>query len=99
MEFLELRKNHGVESERARDLFLAVWLSDLFMSAVEKDEDWYLMDPDECPGLNDCYGEEYEALYKKYVDGKKYKKVIKARNVWKSIKISQIETGTPYILF
>lgn len=99
IEFLELRKNHGVESERARDLFLAVWLSDLFMVSVEKDEDWYLMDPDESPGLNDCYGEDYEKLYKTYVSQKKYKKKIKAREIWKSIKISQIETGTPYILF
>ena len=99
LEFLELRKNHGAESMRARDLFLALWLPDLFMEAVEKDLDWYLMDPVECPRLNDTYGEEYEALFRGYVSEKKYRKVIKAREIWKYVITSQIETGTPYLAY
>ena len=73
-EFLELRKNFGAETERARDLFLALWISDLFMEQVEKDSEWYLFCPDEAPGLNDCYGEEFKDLYWKYVREEKYKK-------------------------
>ena len=84
---------------RARDLFLALWLPDLFMEAVEKDLDWYLMDPIECPRLNDTYGEEYEALFRGYVSEKKYRKVIKAREIWKYVITSQIETGTPYLAY
>ena len=99
IEFLQLRKNHGVEDERARDLFLAVWLSDLFMRRVDSDEMWSLFDPDECPGLNDVYGEEYERIYNEYEQAGKSKKQIKARIVWKAIMDSQIETGTPYVLF
>lgn len=99
MEFLDLRKNHGNEDERARDLFLAMWLSDLFMERVEKDMDWSLLDPDECPRLNDVYGQEYKELYKKYEDNGKATKVVKARSIWKKILDSQMETGTPYILY
>jgi ribonucleoside-diphosphate reductase alpha chain len=99
MEFLQLRKNHGAEDERCRDLFLAMWLSDLFMNRVDHDEMWSLFDPDECPGLNDVYGEEYERLYVRYEMESRAKKQIKARTVWKAIMDSQIETGTPYILF
>jgi ribonucleoside-diphosphate reductase alpha chain len=98
-EFLDLRKNQGSEDMRARDLFLAMWLSDLFMKQVEKDGDWYLMDPDECPRLSDCYGEEYEELYWKYVEQGKFKRKVKAQEIWMKILDSQIETGTPYILY
>lgn len=99
MAFLELRKNVGAETERARDLFTAVWVSDLFMKQVEIDGDWYLMCPDTCRGLTDVYGEEYENLYWKYVNENKYKNKIKARTVMKGILDSQLETGTPYIAF
>lgn len=98
-EFLDLRKNQGSEDMRARDLFLAMWISDLFMKQVESDGDWYLMDPDECPGLVDAYGDEFETLYWKYVEDKKYRKQVKAQDIWMRILESQIETGTPYILF
>jgi len=98
-DFLELRKNTGAETERARDLFLALWISNLFMEQVEKDGDWYLMCPDECPNLNEVYGEEYNKLYWKYVEEKKYRKVIKARKLMEKIMDSQLETGTPYILY
>jgi ribonucleoside-diphosphate reductase subunit M1 len=97
--FLELKKNFGAETERARDLFLAMWLSDVFMKQVEKDGDWYLMCPDKCPGLTDAYGEDYEKLYWSYVEAKKYNSVVKARQVMKAILDSQLETGTPYIGF
>ena len=97
--FLELRKNFGAETERARDLFLAVWVSDLFMKQVEADADWYLMCPDKCPGLTDAYGETYEKLYWSYVEQNRYNKKVKARDVMKSILDSQLETGTPYIGF
>ena len=99
MDFLQLRKNHGNEEERARDLFLAVWLSDLFMRRVKNNEQWSLMDPDECRGLNDVYGEDFENLYHEYETKKMYKKQIPAQQIWKGIIESQIETGTPYILF
>ena len=98
-DFLELRKNTGAETERARDLFLALWVSNLFMEQVEKDGDWYLMCPDECPGLNDNYGDNYNELYWKYVSEKKYRKVVKARKLMEKIMDSQLETGTPYILY
>ena len=98
-EFLDLRKNQGSEDMRARDLFLAMWISDLFMRQVEADSDWYLMDPDECPGLDNVYGEEFEELYWKYVEKKKYRKKVKAQDIWLKILESQIETGTPYILY
>ncbi len=102
MDFLDLKKNQGAEELRTRDLFLAVWVSDLFMRAVEMDEDWYLFDPDngdKCGMLNNTYGAEYETLYKELVDEKMYKKIVKARDVWTKILESQIETGVPYILY
>lgn len=98
-EFLELRKNTGAESERARDLFLAVWVSDLFMKQVKNDNDWYLFCPDKAPGLNDVYGEEYEELFWQYVKEEKYNEKIKARKLWLAILNSQFETGAPYILY
>lgn len=97
--FLDLRKNFGSEEERARDLFYALWISDLFMQKVEKGEDWYLMCPNECPGLADCYGEKFESLYQRYVDEGKYIKKIKSRQLWSKILSSQMETGTPYMLY
>lgn len=97
--FLDLRKNSGIETERARDLFTAVWISDLFMKQVETDGDWYLMCPDTCPGLCDVFGDEYEKLYYTYVNQNKFKEKVKARAIWQLIMESQIETGTPYITF
>lgn len=97
MEFLDMRKNQGHEELRARDLFYALWTPDLFMKQVEKNGDWYLMCPDECPGLNDAYGDNFERLYWSYVEQKKYKRVVKAQDVWTKILDSQIETGVPYI--
>jgi ribonucleotide reductase alpha subunit len=99
MAFLELRKNSGVESERTRDLNLAMWISDLFMKQVECDGDWHTMDPDECKGLNEVYGEEYEAKYNAYVKENKFRKVIKARTIMEAMLDSQIETGQPYITY
>ena len=99
LEFLELRKNTGVESERARDLFLALWISDLFMKRVETDAEWSLFDANECLGLEEVYGDEFEALYTKYEESGKARKTISARKVWNYILTSQIETGTPYILY
>ena len=99
LEFLELRKNTGAESERARDLFLALWISDLFMKRVETDSEWSLFDADECQGLDNKYGEEFEELYTKYENENRARKTISARKVWNYILTSQIETGTPYILF
>ena len=98
-EFLDLRKNQGSEDMRARDLFLAMWISDLFMKQVEIDGDWYLMDPSECPGLDNVYGEEYEKLYWNYVEQGKFRRKVKAQEIWMKILESQIETGTPYILY
>jgi ribonucleoside-diphosphate reductase alpha chain len=97
LEFLDLKKNQGHEDMRARDLFYAVWTPDLFMKMVEQDGDWYLMCPDECPGLSDVYGEDFEKLYNKYIEEKRYKRVVKAQEVWLRILDSQMETGTPYI--
>lgn len=99
MEFLDLRKNFGDENMRARDLFLALWVSDLFMKQAENDKEWYLMCPDECPGLSDVWGEEYEKLYWQYVNDGKYRKKIMARDILNAVWESQFETGTPYILF
>jgi ribonucleoside-diphosphate reductase alpha chain len=99
LEFLELRKNTGAESERARDLFLALWISDLFMKRVEADADWSLFDSDECRGLDNVYGDEFETLYTKYENAGMARKVVPARKVWNYILTSQIETGTPYILY
>jgi len=99
LEFLELRKNTGSENERARDLFLALWVSDLFMKRVETDSEWSLFDSNECKNLDDYYGDEYEELYLKYEKNGKARKVISARKVWNYILTSQIETGTPYLTF
>jgi len=98
-DFLELRKNFGSDTERARDLFLALWVSDLFMEQVEKDSDWYLFCPDQAPGLNEVYGDEYNSLYWKYVKEKKYKEKVSARKLMEKIFDSQLETGTPYMLY
>jgi len=95
--FLDAKKNHGAEEDRARDLFYALWVSDLFMEKVEKNEYWYLMCPDKCPNLNEVYGDEYKKLYQKYVDEKRYNKKIMARELWEAIISSQVETGIPYI--
>jgi len=99
MEFLDLRKNQGKDEVRARDLFLAMWMNDLFMERVELDEDWTLMCPHECFGLTETYGQEFRDLYTKYESLGKGKKTLKAREVWNKILESQIETGTPYILY
>jgi len=99
MDFLDLRKNQGKDEIRARDLFLAMWMNDLFMERVELDENWALMCPHECAGLNETYGEEFKTLYTKYEAEGKYKKIVKARDVWNKILESQIETGTPYLLY
>ncbi len=98
-DFLDLKKNHGKEEMRARDLFYAMWISDLFMKRVQEDGLWTLMCPNECPGLCDVYGEEFEALYTKYETEGKGRKSIKARELWEKITESQIETGTPYMLY
>ena len=98
-EFLELRKNFGSETERARDLFLALWISDLFMKQVEADGDWYLLSPDECPGLTDAIGDDYDVLYWRYVNDGKFRNRVKARRLWLAILDSQIETGMPYISY
>jgi len=98
-EFLDLRKNHGKEEIRARDLFYALWIPDLFMKRVEENGVWSLMCPHQCPGLSDCWGDEFEKLYKRYEDEGKYMKQVKAQDVWYAIIESQIETGTPYMLY
>ncbi|VVU94675.1 Ribonucleotide reductase, barrel domain [seawater metagenome] len=98
-DFLELRKNTGSETERARDLFLALWIPDLFMKKVEKDEYWHLMCPHECPGLTEVYGDDFDKLYNKYIEENKFRKRVKAREIWDKILESQIETGVPYIAF
>lgn len=98
-EYLDLRKNSGDEEERARDLFYAVWIPDLFMEKVKAKEDWCLFCPHDCPGLADVCGEDYVRLYQKYESEGKYKKKVPAQQIWTSICVAQIETGTPYILF
>ena len=98
-DFLDLKKNHGKEEMRARDLFYAMWIPDLFMRRVQEDGKWTLMCPNECTGLFDCYGEEFEKLYEKYEAENKGRKTIKARELWEKILESQIETGTPYMLY
>jgi len=98
-DFLDLRKNTGSEENRCRDLFLALWIPDLFMQRVEDNADWSLFCPCECPGLSDCYGEEFEVLYSKYEAEGKARKVIKAQELWFAVMEAQTETGTPYILF
>lgn len=98
-DFLDLKKNHGKEEMRARDLFYAMWISDLFMERVKTAGDWSLFCPNEAPGLHDCYGGEFEALYHKYEAEGRARKTIKAQDLWFAILESQIETGTPYILY
>ncbi|GAA4096203.1 ribonucleoside-diphosphate reductase subunit alpha [Mucilaginibacter panaciglaebae] len=98
-EFLDLRKNHGKEEMRARDLFYALWVSDLFMQRVEANEDWSLFCPHEAPGLADCHGKEFEKLYKKYEKEGRARKVIKAQELWFAVLDAQVETGTPYLLY
>ena len=98
-DFLDLKKNHGKEEMRARDLFYAMWISDLFMKRVQEDGPWTLMCPNECPGLPETHSEEFEALYLKYEAEGKGRKTIKARELWEKILESQIETGTPYMLY
>ena len=97
--FLEMRKNHGDEEMKARDLFYALWISDLFMERVNANDKWTLMCPDECPGLSDVYGDKFKELYCKYESENKGKKTINARDLWFQILDSQMETGTPYLLF
>jgi len=99
MEFLDLRKNQGKDEIRARDLFLAMWMNDLFMERVELDESWTLMCPHECSGLTETYGQDFKEIYTKYESMGKGKRTLKAREVWNKILESQIETGTPYILY
>ena len=98
-EFLELKKNHGKEEMRARDLFYALWIPDLFMKRVEEDGNWSLFCPNEAPGLADCYGAKFEELYTRYEQEGRARKTIKAQELWFAVLESQIETGTPYILY
>lgn len=98
-EFLDLRKNHGKEEMRARDLFYALWMPDLFMKRVEENGDWSLFCPHEAPGLHECWGEEFEKLYSKYEQEKRARKTVKAQDLWFAILDAQIETGTPYLLY
>ena len=97
--FLDLKKNTGKEEDRARDLFYALWIPDLFMKRVEEKGEWTLMCPNECPGMSDVYGDEFDALYLKYESEGKGRKTIKAQDLWFKICESQIETGTPYMLY
>ena len=99
MEFLDLKKNHGNEMERARDLFYAMWMPDLFMERVEQKGDWTLMCPNECPGLCDTWGPEFKELYEKYEREGKGRKSMPAQELWFAIIASQVETGTPYMLY
>lgn len=98
-DFLDLRKNHGKEEFRARDLFIALWTPDLFMKRVEEDGKWTLFSPDEAPNLHELHGEEFERVYEQYEAEGKGRKTIKAREMWEAITQSQIETGTPYMLY
>ena len=98
-EFLRLKLNTGNDDDRARDLFYGLWISDLFMQRVEVDGVWSLMTPDECPGLSDCWGEEFNTLYTKYEHENKFVKQISAKKLWQMIVDAQIQTGTPYLLY
>tara|TARA_B110001450_G_scaffold166218_1_gene154946 strand:- start:760 stop:3336 length:2577 start_codon:yes stop_codon:yes gene_type:complete len=98
-EFLELKKNHGDEESKCRDLFYALWLSDLFMERVMGNKIWSLFCPDKCPGLSDCYGDKYRKLYLQYEEEGRFNKQIDARELWIKILDSQMETGTPYLLY
>jgi len=97
--FLDLRKNHGDENQRARDLFYALWIADLFMERVQANGEWTLMCPDECPGLPDCHGDEFRELYTRYEREGKGRETIKAQTLWFAILDSQVETGTPYMVY
>ena len=97
--FLELKKNHGSEEERCRDLFLALWVSDLFMKRVKENKKWSLMCPDQCRGLSDVYGDDFKELYERYESEGKYNKQINAQDLWFKILEAQIELGVPYILY
>ena len=99
VDFLDLKKNQGDEEMRARDLFYALWIPDLFMEKVKTNEDWCLFCPDECPGLADVYGNEFSELYKKYENSGNFKRKIKSRDLWFKILDSQMETGTPYLCY
>lgn len=96
---MDLRKNTGKEEARARDLFYGLWIPDLFMKRVEEDGDWSIMCPAECPGLDNCWGKEFEVLYESYVTRGKARRTFKARELWYAILDAQIETGTPYMLY
>jgi len=98
-DFLDMKKNHGKEEMRARDLFYALWISDLFMKRVEANEEWTLFCPNECPGLAEAYGDDFEKLYEKYEKEGKGRKTVKAQDLWFEVLEAQIETGTPYMLF
>ena len=98
-DFIDLRKNHGKEEMRARDLFYALWINDLFMKRVEADADWTLMCPNKSPGLADCHGKKFEALYEKYEAEGRGLRVVKARDLWFKVISSQIETGMPFMLY
>ncbi|WP_426668783.1 ribonucleoside-diphosphate reductase subunit alpha [Mucilaginibacter sp. McL0603] len=98
-DFLDLRKNHGKEEMRARDLFYALWVSDLFMQRVEANEEWSLFCPHEAPGLADCWGAEFEALYTRYESEGRARKTVKAQDLWFAVLDAQVETGTPYLLY
>lgn len=99
MEFLDLRKNHGKEEVRARDLFYALWIPDLFMKRVEANGDWTLMCPNECPGLADVYGDEFEALYERYEKEGRGRTTMRAQKLWYAILEAQTETGNPFMLY
>jgi len=98
-DFLEMKKNTGKEEQRARDLFYAMWISDLFMKRVEEDGMWSLFCPHECPGMADCFGEEFEKLYTSYEEKGMAKKVVRAQDLWFAILESQVESGSPYMLY
>lgn len=98
-QFLEMKKNHGNEEERARDLFYALWIPDLFMERIKNDMMWSLMCPDECPGLSDVYGDEFVQLYERYEREGRYKKQVRAQELWWQVLQAQIEQGTPYLVY
>lgn len=97
--FLEMRKNHGDEELKARDLFYALWIPDLFMERIKADSTWTLMCPDECPGLSDVYGDEFKVLYEGYENAGKGRETVRARDLWFQVLDAQMETGTPYLLY
>ncbi|CAD5225632.1 unnamed protein product [Bursaphelenchus okinawaensis] len=98
-DFCDLRLNVGPEERRCRDLFTALWVPDLFMKRIKADGMWSLMSPDECPGLSDCWGDEFEALYEKYEEEKRYRRQVRARDIWQAVIKSQCETGLPYMVY